>query len=70
MIDKATALEIAKHCRALANEVVSPGDSAHVAQNLELLADAIEANESVMSGIDIMRQVHRTIVVADPATSG
>lgn len=59
MIDSATALEIARHCRALADEVHEDAYvlAVPVRDSLYRLADAIDANETVMSGIDIMRFV-------------
>jgi hypothetical protein len=59
MIKSDQAKEIAAYLRALSEKVHEDEYvlSVHVRDALYTLADAIEANETVMSGIDIMRRV-------------
>jgi hypothetical protein len=58
MINSDQAKEIAVYLRELDSALHNDDDSLlHTSINLTTLANAIDANETVMSGIDIMRRV-------------
>jgi hypothetical protein len=57
MIKSDQAKEIAAYLRELAEEEIDGTMLGLISDKLTALADAIEAHETVMSGIDIMRRV-------------
>lgn len=59
MIDSATAIQIAKLLHGMVDEVDEDGYILRGTSQgtIKRLADAIEANEKVTSGIDVMRYV-------------